>query len=316
MFKVQKHKLGRFDAVRLINDSTGEYLEVLSEFGAGLNTLVIKNGEDQLISVLDGYQSETEIFEQHHFAYRGSKLSPIPNRVYKGKYKFDNQSYQLPINEVKANNSLHGFLHNRPFEQIEEYEGEDKAAVKMVHSYKGIDRGYPFSYEIAVSYHFDATGLTVQTDIENVSVTTIPIGDGWHPYFSFENLDDIFFQMNPTKRVYSGVGNKLSGTHGFESAKVIGKTKFDDCFEIADNENFAVRLKDENRHFELEIWQDSEDKKYKYVQIYTPPDRKSIALEPVTCAPNAFNTGQGLIELKPNEKVSMSFGIKNILQNN
>ena len=41
------------------------------------------------------------------------------------------------------------------------------------------------------------------------------------------------------------------------------------------------------------------DKQYPYLQIYTPPHRKSIAIENLTSAPDSFNNGIGLIVIEP-----------------
>lgn len=313
MFKVVKHKIGKFDAVRLINDHTGEYLEVLTEFGAGLNDLVIKNANDQLVSVIDGYRSGKEIINDHHSAFKGSKLSPFPNRVTEGRYVFEGTTYQLPINEVDANNNLHAFLHCRPFELVEESAGEYESSVRLVYEYKGTDQGYPFSYCLTLIYKFREDGAEMQTAITNTSASNIPIGDGWHPYFRFDNVNAVKMQMSGAERITSNFDNELLARHGFEEERTIEELQLDDCFEINGSDQFSVKLKDSTN--EIEVWQESEDKKYKYVQIFTPPGRNSIAVEPVTCAPNAFNTGQGLIRLKPNEKVSMSFGIRNLLLN-
>ena len=48
------------------------------------------------------------------------------------------------------------------------------------------------------------------------------------------------------------------------------------------------------------------DERYPYLMIFTGdglPDveRRSIAVEPMTCAPNAFRSGEGLVRLDPGE---------------
>ncbi|MEP2023998.1 MAG: hypothetical protein ABJH98_01570 [Reichenbachiella sp.] len=312
MFKIEKHKLGQFNTVRLINMLTDEYLEVLTDFGAGLNDLVVKNGKNQLKSVIDGYRSEQEVVNDHSTAFKGSKLSPFPNRILNGVYNFNGKSYQLPINEVGANNNLHALLHNQPFEILEEKESENEAILILGHEYNGTDQGYPFVYALKLTYQFGTEEVSIKTEIENTSNTSIPMGDGWHPYFRFDHLDHVQMKMGKANRLSSNFGNQLNGTHGFEQSRAIGSESLDDCFEVKGGERFSLQLRDEAQDLALEIWQENESQKYKYLQIYTPPTRKSIAIEPVTCLPNAFNTGEGLIILKPNEKVSMSFGIKNI----
>ena len=57
------------------------------------------------------------------------------------------------------------------------------------------------------------------------------------------------------------------------------------------------------------MWQEAGPGAYRYLQVYTPPGRESIAIEPMTCAPNAFNNGMGLIRLDPGEAFTASFGI-------
>ena len=58
------------------------------------------------------------------------------------------------------------------------------------------------------------------------------------------------------------------------------------------------------------------DEKYSFIQIYSAdrvldPNRRrmSIALEPMTCAPNAFNSDIGLITLSPGEEFIGRWGI-------
>jgi aldose 1-epimerase len=53
---------------------------------------------------------------------------------------------------------------------------------------------------------------------------------------------------------------------------------------------------------------------YGYLMIFTGDgladvDRRSIAVEPMTCAPNAFRSGDGLIRLEPGESHVGLWGI-------
>lgn len=302
--------------MRLINGLTEEYLEVLPDFGAGLNDLVVKNEKDQLISVIDGYRSEAEIINDHDTAFKGSKLSPFPNRIPDGVYEFNGKRYQLPINEVGANNNLHALLHNQPFGILDQEETDTRAVLKLGYDYKGKDQGYPFDYSLKLTYTFSTEGISINTQIENLSDTSIPMGDGWHPYFKFEDLNKVHMQMGSAYRLSSNFGNKLNGQHGFEQSRAIDQDTLDDCFRVNGEENFSILLEDRNNRIALKIWQESAKNEYKYFQIYTPPSRRSIAIEPVTCPPNAFNTEEGLIKLEPKQVVSMTFGIKYKLLNN
>jgi aldose 1-epimerase len=64
-----------------------------------------------------------------------------------------------------------------------------------------------------------------------------------------------------------------------------------------------VRLSSATGGRRVTLWMDEH---FRYVQVYTAdavPDaarrRRSIAIEPMTCAPDAFNSGAGLLVLEP-----------------
>ena len=47
-----------------------------------------------------------------------------------------------------------------------------------------------------------------------------------------------------------------------------------------------------------------------YLQLYTPVDRNSIAIEPMSCIANAFNNGIGLKELGPGRQFNWEITIR------
>ncbi|UXP30948.1 hypothetical protein N6H18_11360 [Reichenbachiella agarivorans] len=309
MYEVKNHPIGRFEAYRLINSSTGEYLEIVSGFGAGINDLVVKNGAGNLISIIDGYRTEDEIMQKHHSAFKGSKLSPFPNRLKAGKYQFEGQRYQMIINEISRNNNLHALLHCRPFEVIDVVEGETECKLFLGYDYLGTDQGYPFAYQLIIEVIYGKDGITIDTQIENTGTSNLPIGDGWHPYFQFDNgIGQVTLQMGAAKRVSSFGKKSVSKTHGYENGKDLANAELDDCFMITDDaQPFVISMKDPSTQLDIQLWQTGQ---YAYYQIYSPPSRKQLAVEPVTCPPNAFNTGEGLIVLKPSERTQLKCGIK------
>jgi aldose 1-epimerase len=56
------------------------------------------------------------------------------------------------------------------------------------------------------------------------------------------------------------------------------------------------------------------DETYRYLQVFTPEDlvggTPAVAIEPMTCAPDAFNSGHGLIVLAPGQSWSGSWGVQ------
>ena len=49
--------------------------------------------------------------------------------------------------------------------------------------------------------------------------------------------------------------------------------------------------------------------KYNYLQVFIPPLRNSIAIEPMTCNTDAFNNKEGLIILEPDQQFKASYGV-------
>jgi len=116
--------------------------------------------------------------------------------------------------------------------------------------------------------------------------------------------------MDGAERVSSLVNNPLVKEHGFETPNLIDSQSFDDCFVVANGtEKFKINLVDNKNGLDFTIWQSAGVDAYNYCQIYTPPSRKEIAIEPVSCPPNGLNTKEGVFNLEPEEKVEMSIGV-------
>jgi aldose 1-epimerase len=57
------------------------------------------------------------------------------------------------------------------------------------------------------------------------------------------------------------------------------------------------------------------DGSYRYVMLFTGDglpsvSRRSLSVEPMTCAPNAFRSGEGLVLLEPGETHTGTWGIE------
>jgi aldose 1-epimerase len=75
-----------------------------------------------------------------------------------------------------------------------------------------------------------------------------------------------------------------------------------------------VRLEAPDGGPAVELWVDGS---YPYLEIFTGdalPDpgrrRTGLGVEPMTCAPDAFNSGEGLLVLEPGQSHSASWGIE------
>ncbi|MDP1994626.1 MAG: aldose 1-epimerase [Ignavibacteria bacterium] len=294
------------------NNSTNESFSILPDSGARIAELFLHNGQE-LISIIK--KIENVHSESRDDVFNNAKLSPFAGRIREGKFTFNSAVHQLAKNYPEENNACHGFVYNRTFSVIEKTIGEAFASCTLEYQYQGDFPGYPFMYSIQLTYKLsELEGLTCTTKIVNDSDEQIPLSDGWHFYFDLgmdinnlklktENCEmmELDPHMIPT--------GKREIFDEFIDGKIIGDRKFDSCFKIMNTGKTETRLISEDRNLNLCIWQEAGEGKYQYFVIYTPPDRKTIAIEPMTSNINSFNNGEGLIMLNPQDTFATSFGI-------
>lgn len=313
MYKSKSFKYGACQAIQYENSQSGNSFSIIPELGANIYRLQLNNGKKSL-SLIDGatdHELDTNPF------YKSTFLLPFPNRIKHGKYNFDGQSYQLPVNEPKLNNALHGFICHRKFEVMEEDLAEGSATIVLKNFYLGDYEGYPFPFETTIEITLsDEDGVTLRMDVANTTAKKIPIGMGWHPYFSFDHdIADVLLKMPPCLEVEVDQFNIPTGEKrsfdAFSRPQKIDHSNFDHCFQIDDpNNRVETILTSPAKEFSLHIWQENDIGKFQFLQIFTPPGRRSIAIEPMTCCIDAFNNQLGLVILDPGEKISAKFGLK------
>ncbi len=307
--QIQRQSFGRLEMIKIEN-KLGNFIEIIPEMGCLLNAFQF-NGKN----IFDGYTSEQDLLDNFYSSYKGAFLSPYPNRIEEGKYSFGNQSYQLNMNLSDGNgNSIHGLIARAKYSLKKIIKKDSEVAISLSHKYNNTDPGFPFSYEIVKMISFsEADELKIRTKIINTSPTQIPMGDGWHPYFNTgSKVNDLDISFRAT---YLSVTNdkgiptgETQPYNSFNQLSPIESTQFDDCFLLKDSsEGHITTLVDKSKDIKIEIWQDAIQR---YLQIYTPPGRESIAIEPMTCEPNAFNSGQGLIVMNPNDEITLNMAIR------
>ena len=315
MFETTAGKLGKVDTHKLVNAETGEHAVILSGAGATLNELTTRIA-GETTNVVDGYENEEDFASHHLTQFKGAKLSPFPNRINKGRYRFDGKDYQLAINFPAEGHSIHGLLYDVPFREVERWSNPGEAGVELSYPYAGDAPGYPFKFTISLSFTFKGDSLTCRTVVTNKGPTPMPLGDGWHPYFTTGSpIDDLHLQFPVTHKIEVEPdmipNGRTSRYQRFHSLSPLNGEHFDDCFRLAGSRGTArAVLNDSRKGIALTVWQETGKGKYNYLQIYTPPERRSVALEPMTCPPDAFNNGIDLIRLAPEEQASFSWGVE------
>jgi aldose 1-epimerase len=302
-----------FHKVFIKNKLTNESISILPNLGARLNSANLRFGEE-LIAVLSELKDQKLTSSDEIF--NNAKLFPFAGRIKKGIYSFKNKTYNLPINYVEEENATHGFLYDRKFKVINMKNAGDYAEIELEYVPANNLIGYPFDFRMTVVYKFSAEGeVTVTTKVFNQDKSEILFSDGWHPYYKLcQSIDDLKIEFNVEEKVElnqdkipNGIKFPLNGS-SVQQIDLKNKS-LDDVFRYSSNNeiNFVnIFSKDSSR--KLNIWHEAGLNKYNYLVLYTPPDRKSIAVEPMTSNINAFNNKEGLIITEPGEAWSASYG--------
>lgn len=306
MFTVVHHTEDGFKKTVLHDPTTGTKVTIIPSCGAILHAFTVEHGGHPL-NVIDHYADAGDFKDNvASKGFKSCKLSPFACRIHNARYGFGEKEYT--IEKFLLNGSaLHGLLYDAEFEETATYADSEKAGVYLLYQYRGNDAGYPFSYNCLVSYTlYKDNSLTVKTTIVNKDKGLIPVQDGWHPYFTFGNRInelELEFQSKEILEFNEALipTGRLDPYRQFGSIKKIGEAAFDNCFTV----NFAecqpiCVLRDPVKKIQLEI---RPGKNYPFLQIYTPPHRKSIAIENLSAAPDTFNNGMGLIVLEPGDAV-------------
>jgi aldose 1-epimerase len=280
---------------------------VVVEVGGGLRAYSAGGRE-----LLDGYEAD-----EMCTSGRGQLLLPWPNRIEDGAYEFDGQLHQLALNEPESLNAIHGLVRWSAWSLSE----REPSRVVLEHQIRP-QPGYPFSLAVGIEYALSGEGLTIATTATNVGSNPCPYGCGTHPYLTVgtATVDSVVLAA-PGRTVLSsddrGIPDgrvAVEGTeYDFTRPRAIGSTQLDHCFtELERDAGVArVELRADHESAVLTLWM---DKAYGYLQLFTGDplpdvDRRSLAVEPMTCPPNAFRTGEALIRLEPGDSFTSKWGL-------
>lgn len=281
----------------LKNNKTGDYLEIDPLIGASLIELNLSG-----VSLIDLPGNANHLLENNPY-HPSALLTPWVNRVRNGNYSYKGKNYQLPINEPALGNAIHGLLARAPFSIIHESEN----SIKLEHIYKGEETNYPFPFLFSYTYHLlNEGGLEITLEAKNTGTTSMPFACGWHPYFRFPDTTeaDLSINFHPISRFLSDsqmIPLKEESLQG-QTEFIFSKEKVDHVFRLEPQKKHITEFRDNKLHRSLFLEQSSIQ--FPFLVVFQPEGFSSVAIEPMTANTDAFNTGDGLIELEPLEVFS------------
>jgi len=285
--------------------SSGDFAATVVEVGGGLRSFTYR-GED-----VTATYPEAELPPK----CCGGVLVPWPNRLRGGRYSFGGVSYQLPITEPPRGNAIHGLARWARWVPVSQGSESVTLANDLVPQ-----SAWPFEVRVEVTYALHPEfGLVVTARASNNGVGPAPFGAGFHPYVSLHGqpLSDVNLAVPASRRllldeaqVPVGVQDVTNTPYDLRVGPKLAALRLDDALtglEVRDGRGAAeVRTKSGGAR----VWF---DETFRYLQVFTADDFRggipALAIEPMTCPADAFNSGVGLIIIQPGGFWSGSWGI-------
>lgn len=288
----------------------GRQHALLTEVGGALRDYLVDGRP-----LLDGYGPD-----EMCTGARGQSLIPWPNRIRAGNYEWEGQRLQLDLSEPEKGGAIHGLTRWRNWELIEHREDTISFGYTL-HACQG----WPWVLDCRLDYYLGDKGLSVRTTAVNRSPEPCPYGTGAHPYLRLGSEVIDYGLVQVPGRTYlpvdaAGIPTGHASVDGTEydlrKIQQLGGRHIDvaytDLLRGADG-RARVKLAHPDRAMWVELWV---DEGYSYLEIFTgdtlpQPERRrtGMGVEPMTCAPDAFNSGEGLIILHPGESHTCEWGI-------
>lgn len=286
--------------------SAGPYRATVVEVGAGLRQLTCRG-----VDVTVPY-SEDVLTPK----CAGQVLVPWPNRLRGGRYTFLGQKLQLALTEPDEGNAIHGLARWARWVPTVRQRSRITLTQDIVPQ-----NGYPFEVRVEITYALHAElGLSVSMSAHNHGRGPAPFGAGFHPYLSTHGaaLDATTVRVPARQRllvddasVPVGMQSVAGTPYDLRRGRRLKALRMDAGFTGLHVERGRGSAEVRSRSGGARVWF---DETFRYLQVFTWEDLAGagpgVAVEPMTCAPDAFNSTSGLIVLDPGGTWTGSFGIQ------
>jgi aldose 1-epimerase len=250
----------------------------------------------------------------------GQILAPWPNRIRDGHYTFEGTSYQLPLTEPDRHNAIHGLTNWVRWRVVE----QTADAVTLEYDLPP-QVGYPWSLALRTRWSVSADGLRCDQQVTNTSAANAPWGYSVHPYLQLSGVavDDILLRVPGRIRVLAdnrllpiGAVKVAGSEYDFIEPRRIGDAVLDTTFgdiEHDANGGSSVTIAAPAGDASVTVWGDAN---FHWWQVFTGDTlhgerhRRSVAIEPMTCPPDAFRSGRDLVVLGGGQTWSATWGVR------
>jgi aldose 1-epimerase len=302
---------------RQLTIGDGRQEAVVTEVGASLRALTV-DGRPVVWPYAAGEMSS---------GGRGQVLAPWPNRLADGAYSFDGVQARVPLDEPDRHNAIHGLVR-----WLRWHVDEHTARAVRLSCLLPAQPAYPWWLALSLSYELADEGLVVRASAVNRSTTSAPFGMGTHPYLDAgpRGADGCVLWLQASRHLLlddRGIPRDSENVDetalDFRQGQKLSGVRLDDCFTdlgltrdapAPEQAAWQAMLLTGDGH-RTALWADAA---WPYVMCYTGDTlgaadrRRGVAVEPMTCPPNAFRSGEDLVSLAPGASWTGTFGIRQI----
>jgi aldose 1-epimerase len=233
---------------------------------------------------------------------RSALLAPWPNRLYLGRWTWRGTDLQLPVN--KGDSAIHGLVTSAEFA----VGAHTPSSLSLTHDLAPTP-GYPFALQITARYALAAGGLSCALEALNTGTEDAPVGLGVHPYLAAPGLvDDLGLSVPPVTRVSLDETWNEVGRTPWSHDGPLGDAVLDTAFTDLPADFEAVVTRPDG--IRVAVWTTG-----RWLLVFTADTlvsderRRSLAIEPMTCPPNALATGD-LDVLAPGQRLTLDWGLR------
>jgi aldose 1-epimerase len=254
----------------------------------------------------------------------GIVLAPWPNRVRDARWVHAGVPQQLDVTDPSRGNAIHGLLRNTAYRVLERTDAAVTLGA-MIHP----QHGWPFLLETTVRYALDDDGLTVTHTARNLGTARAPWAVGSHPYLRAGAAPVEQLTLEVRAERYLELDDRLvpvavrdiepGGAFDLAASRVLGQLDLNVGYQDVATGPAGAAVLTAPDGARTVVWQ---DEPFRWLQVYTPRDfphvaadgsetpALAVAIEPMTAAPDALNSGEGLVWLEPGERWEASWGIR------
>jgi aldose 1-epimerase len=232
-------------------------------------------------------------------------MLPWSNRIRDARFRFEGTDYELEPSGKDGRTASHGDVRGRPWQVV----SADATQITLAfNSADFADINFPFAFSAQVTYRLDEDDFIMSVSLKNEDSRRMPGGFGFHPYFIRHQTGASVLVEIPCSRYFPLTDNMPTG----ESEPIIDAVDFRNMRPLRDQNldhlltgrEPDVPAKLVYPAWDIEVTMHS-DPLFQHMIIYTPPDERYFALEPVTNASDGFNlydrdvSGTGVFVLEP-----------------